>query len=358
MSAELYVKNPEVTPTPESANRWVVELFEDDSTQYVRRAEIDGYELMSMAVAYKGNNQLGEAAMGFFTFTPISASPTAEVRIIVTPPPGAGYNVMCTAVSPLGFVEMPKFCYDGGVNAPLTLVFGNASVTNQTSYTVGVRIYNPGGKPTGTNEWGLSLQDANEQTFDALLRIPGLELKTLPMRVNGIGWTSAAPRLLNSVMIQLRVVHTIGAGILSEIIIRAPDRIMYNEDASTVKVLPLPLPLQEGKPTSVAGDLLTLHLDQQSSIEDRLYNIRFEVSNPSVYPHDNTWSVIVMRNVEIMFSHVLTGYVEGTVSPIDVSSTVAASSRASRGSVGPGALWPTVVLAAGMAAAASIRSAL
>jgi hypothetical protein len=349
MPVLLNVRNPEVTPVP---NRWTVELFKDGSTQYVRRQQVDGEDLESMSVTYKGNNQMGEAATGFFSFTPISSSPTAAVRIIVTPPPNQGYNVMCTGVSPLGFVDMPD-CSAGGVNQPLTLIFSNASVLANRSYTFGVRIYNPGGRPQDDqNYWGLSLQDGSQQTFDALLRIPGLQLMTMPLRVNGIGWTSAVARLLNTVLVQLRVVHNIGAGLLTEFRIRAPEGVMYNEEPNMVRILPLSLPLRVGRPTQVAGDLLTLNLDGQRDIEARLYNIRFEVSNPSIYPHDNTWSIVAMRNNEAMFSHVVAGYVEGVASPFDLSMTLSATSGASRGLA---TCWSIVVT--GMAVFAAIRLA-
>merc|ERR1740121_2252888 len=111
------------------------------------------------------------------------------------------------------------------------------------------------------------------QTYDAYLRVPGLELKSMPMRINGMGWTSAAPQLLSTVLIQLRVLHDIPAGTLSEMVIRAPEGVMYSEQQSSVTIVPVSLPLRAGKPTAVAGDLLYLNLDDQQVIEERLYNI-------------------------------------------------------------------------------------
>ena len=35
-----------------------------------------------MGVVYKGNNQLGESASGYFTFTPVRPSPAAVVYIV------------------------------------------------------------------------------------------------------------------------------------------------------------------------------------------------------------------------------------------------------------------------------------
>lgn len=287
---------------------------------------------MGMGVVYKGNNQLGEAASGYFTFTPVRPSPAAVVYIVVTPPPSAGFRVLCTGISPLGFILMPN-CESGAVNEPLSLRFGNASLEAGKAYTVGVRVLNPGGRPPeDTNYWGISLQDHTKATFDANLRIPGLELKSLPIRCNGLGWTNSDPRVLTIVLIQLRVLHEIPSGTLQRFVVRAPEGIMFNEDPAKVSVLPKPLPLRLAIPTQVAGDLLSLFLDEQAPVEVGTYNIRFEVSNPTVYPHDNTWSIFAQKDITVEFVHVLTGYYEGQVSPFDINIAVQSqtSGRATR----------------------------
>jgi len=94
---------------------------------------------------------------------------------------------------------------------------------------------------------------------------------------------------------------------------------MFSEDISTVRVIPMPLPLIAGMPATIAGDVLILNLDVNNDVKAALYNIRFEVINPVVYPHDNTWSFFAKKNIDIEFSHVLTGYVQGQVSPFDLS---------------------------------------
>ena len=38
-----------------------------------------------------------------------------------------------------------------------------------------------------------------------------------------------------------------------------------------------------------------------------------EVSNPGRYPNDNTWSVELMKGNEVLFSHLMAGYVQGQV---------------------------------------------
>ncbi|CAK9006423.1 unnamed protein product [Durusdinium trenchii] len=103
---------------------------------------------------------------------------------------------------------------------------------------------------------------------------------------------------------------------------------MFNEDPAKVSVLPKALPLRLAIPTQVAGDLLSLFLDEQSLVEIGTYNIRFEVSNPTVYPHDNTWSIFAMKDITVEFVHVLTGYYEGQASPFDINVATQAQTSA------------------------------
>eukprot|EP00435_Cladocopium_sp_Y103_P068522 s155_g31.t1 len=124
-----------------------------------------------------------------------------------------------------------KHLKSGAVNEPLSLRFNNASLEAGKAYTVGVRVLNPGGPPlTDSNYWGISLQDHTRATFDANLRIPGLELKSIPITCNGTGWTNSDPRVLTIVLIQIRVLHEIPSGTLQRFVVRAPEGIMFNED--------------------------------------------------------------------------------------------------------------------------------
>jgi len=314
----LAVTNPGVTPSP---NYWYMAVYKDDSDQYVRWSSSLSYEITSMAVTYKGNNQLGESASGFFTFTPVRSSPSAGLTIVVRPPEESGFRLFCTGVSPLGFVAMPE-CSSGAVNEDLSLKFSNASLLAEEAYTFGVQVYNPGGKPLPSkNYWGIMLKDDVGATFDGNLRIQGLDLKSIPMRCNGLGWTTAAPRVLGTVLVQMRALYPIPGGTITRLMIVAPDGIMFNEDPNAVRIIPLPLPLNVARPSRVAGDRLLLNLDQNQDINAGLYNIRFDVSNPNVYPRDNTWSILLEKDIELLFSHVFTGYVQGQTSPFDLAST-------------------------------------
>jgi len=303
------------------------------------------YEIAGMKVTYKGNNQLGESSTGFFTFKPVRPSPSPLIHLVIDPPPDSGFRVFCTGISPLGFVRMPQ-CQSGGVGEPLTLTFENASLIQGNEYTFGVNVYNPGGPPDPDNNyWGLSIQNFNFETFDANLNVKGLDLGSVPMRVYGIGWTSAAPRVMAGVMIQMRVLHPIPAGSLTILAIQAPVGVMFSEDKSTIKVIPLPLPLDARDPNTIAGDILNFNLDPQRDIMSGLYNIRFEVINPTVYPHDNTWAVLAKKNIDVEFSHVLTGYVKGQISPYDLSLTQSVLSAKSHRTFGDATrhLWLTAL---------------
>jgi len=305
-----------------------------------------------MPVAYRGLNQLGEEGSGFFTFTAVRPSPTTTVHIIVTPPPSSGFRLFCTRISPLALIRMPE-CTSGGVDAALNLKFETGVQADQ-AYTFGIHVYNPGGKPLASNNyWGLTLMDHTMQTFDGNLRIPGLELKSIPMRCNGIGWTSAAARVLNTLLVQLKIMQPIPAGTANRLVVMAPNGVMFSESESAVRVVPIPLPLEDARPTRVAGDLLIFNLDTNADIRMGIYNIRFEVSNPSVYSSDNTWSIRLEKDIEVLFSFVAAGYVQGQESPLDLgkigSVTSAAQHRA-------GCLLQAAVMPAG-ALAFSLLSA-
>jgi hypothetical protein len=317
LTVYLAVTNPGVTPSP---NFFTLALFQDDATQYVRWSRVLGYELVGMSVVFKGNNQLGETGSAFFTFTPVRPSPSSVIYIVIQPPPNSNFHILCTGISPLGFINLPS-CTSGSVNDPVTLRFRNASLVAGYAYTVGVMVLNPGGKPLAANNyWGISIQDINQNTFDANLRVPGLDLMTLPIRVNGIGWSTSKPQVIAMVLFQVRLLHMIPAGTLQQFIIRAPEGIMYNEDTSSVSILPVPFPLRLALPIQVNGDELSFYLDTDEDLAPATYNIRFEVSNPSQYPSDNTWAFIAMKDIDVMFVDVKTGYITDQVSPYDVNS--------------------------------------
>jgi len=334
----LGVTNPGETPNP---NFWSLSLFQDTSSQYIRYSTLLGYAISGMGVVFAGNNQLGMPATGFFTFTPVRNSPTPVIRIQFIPPPGGGFVLQCSGVSPLGFVASPS-CQSGAMNDPLMLMFNNASLTANFAYTIGIGILSPGGAPNPANNyWGVSLMDYAGNVFDANLRIPGLELQSIPLIANGLGWSTAAPNVMATVLIQFRVLHAIPGGTIAQFIIGAPDGIMYDQDASSVQVLPLPLPLLVATPSTVAGATLSLNLDQSQDIAPAVYNIRFQVSNPGVYPFANIWSLVAEKGVDIPYSNMFTGYMTGQASPFDVSVAVVVADSTCEHNL---LLWPVLTI--------------
>jgi len=326
----LRMVNPGETPL---SNIWTVALFMDrelGNTQYVNYDQTPGYDIAAMKVVYKGNNQLGETAVGFFTFIPMSKSPGAVVWFVFTPPEGQGYNLNCADVKPLAFQEVAR-CESYGVNERLELRLDNATLLAEQSYTIGIGVSNPGGPPAEDTYWGLLLQDHLRNTFDGNLRIANLEaLKSVPIECGMMGWQSAQPRVITAIQIQMRVYFPMKPGLAKLMDIQAPSGIMYNEDVSTVVLFPKPLPLAIAQPIQIMGDTLRINFDVAQEIMVGMYNIRFEVSNPGVYPGDNTWRLRVMKDIEVEFSHVFTGYTEGQESPFQVTAQAVAVGEARR----------------------------
>jgi len=311
----LAVKNPGETPTN---NKWTLALFKDQETSYVNWSEKQGYKIAAMKVSYKGNNQLQSTSTGYFTFEPMVQSPSPVVYLYFYPPADAGYKLECELVQPLAFKAVAS-CQAFGRDEPLELKLDNASLAASMKYTIGIGVQNPGGRPPPSlNLWGLLLKDHLKQTFDGNLRIQGLDLKSVPINLELMGWLTAQPRSLSTIAIQMLVKYTMQPGLVKTIEIVAPKGIMYNENPNTVKVTPLPLPLDGATPTQVMGDVLKFNLDLNEAIKAYRYNVRFEVSNPSEYPNDNTWTFRVMKDIEVEFSHVFAGYVEEQDSPFEV----------------------------------------
>lgn len=315
ITVHLSVTNPGATPT---SNKWNLALYKDTDTSYVNWSLGQGYEILACPVTFRGNNQLAVSSTGFFTFAPVRDSDSPILYVVVIPPPNQGFRLLCTGVEKLGFSGTPQ-CISGAVNEPLTLRFGNGTLVKEEEYTFGVGILNPGGRPDTTlNYWGVLLKDYAKQTFDGNLRIPGLDLKTMPIRGGVMGWLTAVPRVQNTVSMQMRVLHNILAGMITKVEIGAPEGVMHIEGAS-VLMAPITLPTLAAKPSTVRGPILTINLDQTKDVAPGMYNIRIEVSNPGSTPWDNTWSLIVYKDIEVEFSNYQVGYNEDQESPYSLT---------------------------------------
>lgn len=338
ISVAIKTKNPASTP---GDNTWTLRVFKDDRNEVENMATRLGYPIEPMKASYKGNNQFGEVGTtSFFTFTPMQKHPDpAEGRespvlyIVVTPPPNqgnGGYRLNCQGVEPMSFGPYES-CTSQGLNMPLTLKFSNATLMAEESYTFGVGVSNPSVQPgEADNIWGVLLQDQFGVTFDGNQQITGILLSSRPFRMGYLGWTTAQPRTLAIIMMQFRVLYRVNPGMMKTVEIIAPEGIMYSEDANSVQIVPAPLPLLEASPTRVAGDILYLNIDYNYPVAQGMYNIRFEVSNPTQYARDNTWTIIVMRDIETEFSHTMAGYIEGQESPIYVQPTYEGTGAARR----------------------------
>jgi len=330
ITVHLRLLNPGETPVP---NMWRLDLFQDDKSDFVNQSPKVGYEIAAMAARFTGNNQLSALATGYFTFTPLRASPSLKVHMLFTPPAGQGYWLKCENVKTLSFgSEKGSYsCQSLSQNSPLTLTFKNASLRKGVSYTIGIGVANPSSQPSSENNmWRLLLKDMDKRTFDGNERIQGLVLKSEPVRCGSLGWTESGPQKLSTISIEWRVFSDLPPGRIKAIEIQAPLGVMFSEDVSTVTIAPVPLPLRIAKPIQVLGDILRINLDPSATIEKRIYNLRLEVSNPSRYPNENIWAFRAMKDIDIEFSHVFAGYYDGDESPTKVGVILGASGDATR----------------------------
>jgi uncharacterized protein (UPF0333 family) len=347
ISVVLTVTNPGQTP---ATNTWQLSIYRDTSKQEEYWSLVSGYGIENMPVTYRGNNQLGVLDTAFFQFSPLSDSNSEVLHIQVIPPPNQGYRLLCGSeissggqtgyaeVKVLGFSSLQR-CEVEGPDTPLTLTFRNGTLSAEKAYTFGVGVLNPGGKPDpNLNYWGVLLKDYQPLTFDGNLRVQGEDLKSVPLRAGQMGWATSAPNVMNTLSLQLRVLHTIFAGSITRIVIGAPQYVRFIEDPAAVTTNPA-MPLFTGKPTEISnppeiagtvGPLLMLNLDPNSDINENMYTIRFDCSNPGQTPWDNTWSLLVMKNIELEYSHYKVGFVPGQVTPIDINAVSAKNTNSAR----------------------------
>jgi len=333
------------TETPEF-NRWELELYKDvpiASKQFSNKSEWDGYEITPMEVVYRGNNQLNhEGATGFFSFTPVREL-TRRGYIEVTPPSGLGYGLNCQGVKTISLPETP-LCISEEPDRPLRLELTNSTLLVGKTYTFGVGVENPGAPPPeDMNKWGVMLKDMDLNAIDGNMKVPGLELKSIPMRITNMGWSVAEAQKMARIMIGMIVLHPMNPGTIDQIQIISPEGVMYS-DPSEVKLGPDKLPLLDNQPISIEGNKVKIKIRKDKTISPGAYNIQFQVKNPTNLPPDNTWMVFAMKGKTEVLTHVLAGYNYGQKSDVEVANVAQASTACRPESYNQAALIMPVLL--------------
>merc|ERR1711985_216067 len=87
-------------------------------------------------------------------------------------------------------------------------------------------------------------------------------------------------------------------------------------DPNSAAVQPDKFPLLAQQPFTAAGNMLTIGVDSSQFFEAGIYEIFFEVKNPSKrLPNDNTWMTALLFDQQLLFTHVQPGYAFGEPSP-------------------------------------------
>merc|ERR1711977_724377 len=160
--------------------------------------------------------------------------------------------------------------------------------------------------------------------IDGNMKVPGLELTSIPLRVTNMGWSSAKAQAMARIMIGVIVIHPIKAGTIDEIRIVSPEGVMYS-DPMEVKMGPDKLPLLDNQPISIEGNKVKIRIKKDQEISPGAYNIQFQVKNPSNLPPDNTWMVFAMKGKQEVLTHVIAGYTYGQKSDVEVAAIAQAS---------------------------------
>jgi len=123
------------------------------------------------------------------------------------------------------------------------------------------------------------------------------------------------PATTSRVRISIYFTKMIDANMLDEIKIASPDGVMFS-DPNSAAVQPDKFPLLAQQPFTAAGNMLTIGVDSSQFFEAGIYEIFFEVKNPSKrLPNDNTWMTALLFDQQLLFTHVQPGYAFGEPSP-------------------------------------------
>eukprot|EP00746_Dinoflagellata_sp_MGD_P124956 gnl/MRDRNA2_/MRDRNA2_59633_c0_seq1.p1 gnl/MRDRNA2_/MRDRNA2_59633_c0~~gnl/MRDRNA2_/MRDRNA2_59633_c0_seq1.p1 ORF type:complete len:1560 (-),score=227.11 gnl/MRDRNA2_/MRDRNA2_59633_c0_seq1:327-4619(-) len=319
----LAAYNPNETP---ELNRWELELYVDvpiTSNKYSSKSGWDGYDISPMNVLYRGNNQLAESATGFFSFTPVREL-TRRGFIEITPPSELGYQLNCQGVKPVSLPETP-LCLSEEQDKPLRLELTNTTLLKGKTYTIGVGVVNPGAPPPQElNKWSIMLLNLDQNAIDGNAKVDGLELRSIPLQVVHLGWSSAEAQEMARIQIRIIVLHPITAMTIDQIRVVSPEGVMYS-DSSTVSIGGDSFPLGDSQPITVEGNNLKVRIKRDKPIEPGRYDISFQVKNPTNLPPDNTWMVFAMKGKEEVLTHVLAGYLYGQQSEVNVEAILAVS---------------------------------
>ena len=115
----LAVQNPPIHSEDTSVNTWLLQLFRGAEAQPSNEGTAPGYKIRSMTATYMGNNRLGGTSSGFIKFKPNQLMPKGG-SLVIYPPAGQGYNLLCQGVHQVSLPEVPN-CLAKGVDQPLTL---------------------------------------------------------------------------------------------------------------------------------------------------------------------------------------------------------------------------------------------
>jgi len=302
-------------PETPSYNIWKLAAFKDESTQFINYSEWSGFSLTAMLVAVKGNNQKGASGPLFFTITPANTA-ERKATLLVTPPPKQGYRMNCRDAYRVGLPVEPACSTTGAPDAEIILTLDNSTIVAGIEYTFSVGVLNPGTEVDKSNNmWAVSLKDRFGAVVDSNRNIQGLTLKHFPAKVQSLAWSEVLPATTSRVRISIYFTKMIDANMLDEIKIASPDGVMFS-DPNSAAVQPDKFPLLAQQPFTAAGNMLTIGVDSSQFFEAGIYEIFFEVKNPSKrLPNDNTWMTALLFDQQLLFTHVQPGYAFGEPSP-------------------------------------------
>lgn len=239
----------------------------------------------------------------------------------------------------IGLPKMPACNVVPSKPSELILVISNATITAGMEYTFSIGVLNPGEQPAKEdNFWALTLKNRNGAVIDSNRGVKGLQLKSFNAEIMGFGWSQVLPTKTSRIRFDIYFSTPVEPRTLGEVQIISPDGVMMSASCETQSafVSPTSFPTQEPCAFTAAGNRLRMKVDTTKVIEvvpEPGYAIMFDVKNPSQLGgvgRDNTWSVALIYEKDILLSHTERGYLFNEPSPIPISAPLSLSTAEPR----------------------------
>jgi len=304
LRVELTVVLPEETPL---MNTWTLAFFLDASSVNLGFGESAGFSIAAMPVSFKGSNQLSLSAPAFLTIRPWRAVKVGS-SIHITPPSGQRYEVSCYLLQKVNLPMLPQCSIAARTGAlVLSLIAngkqGGGQLDAGRSYTMGIGVTNAGRTiPDAMNRWTVVIYDSEGNVQDANYQVPGERLRSIRMSVeNNMVWERLTGTTYRA-SVPITLSHNLAAGLISELRVTPPVSFTISTDLWKVSAA-----LPVASEPRLDGGVLVVPLSTVT-LPRGSHTIQVTGSLDTSGNPDSTWLFQARRGEEVIYQHVLSGF--------------------------------------------------